>query len=72
MAKPATFMVSALPGVLGKMYPAGGFIDALRDARELRTITGFQGKLFSVFDDGTVHEFDLTARTFGPAIPYPF
>jgi len=25
-----------------------------------------------VFDDDTVHEFDLATRTFGAAIPYPF
>lgn len=72
MAKPNSFMVSALPGVLGKIYPIGGFIDALRDARELRGIAGFEGKLFSVFDDKTVHEFDFAARAFGPAIAYPF
>lgn len=70
--KPSQFLVSALPGVLGKSYLAGGFIEALRDARELRSIVGFEGKLFSVFDDGTVREFDLVARTFGAPIPYPF
>lgn len=70
--RPVSFMVSALPGILGKTYPAAGFIDALRDARELRGIAGFEGKLFAVFDDDTVHEFDFAGRQFGPAIPYPF
>lgn len=70
--KPVSFMVSVLPGVLGKAYPAGGFIDALRDARELRGIAGFEGKLFAASSEGSIHEFDFSARQFGPAVAYPF
>jgi len=72
MPKPVSFFVSALPGILGKVYAQTGFIDALRDAREMRGIAGFEGKLFAVMDDGLIREFDFAARQFTAPVAFPF
>jgi len=72
MSKPVRYLVSALPGVLGKAYDQAGLIDALRDAREMRGIAGFEGKLFAVMDDGLIREFDFAARQFTAPVAFPF
>jgi hypothetical protein len=71
MAKPRMHLVSATPGVLGRTVQGGELFDAIEIAARART-AGYEGKIFTVFDDNTIQEFVLATKAWSGVIPNPF
>lgn len=67
-ANPKSFVVSAMPGVVGKVFAADQLLDAVELAQRAQSL-GFEGRIVTVFDDETLRDFDLAGKGWGAELP---
>lgn len=61
---PRAVIVSAMPGVVGRAFPADQFLDAVELSARAKAL-GFEGKIVVAFDDDTMREFNPATKGFG-------
>jgi nitrogen fixation protein FixH len=71
MARHVKWIVSALPTVVGNAYNADQLFDALERAQQA-IAAGWEGKVYAMYDDGTVRLVNLATRQLGAPTAAPF
>ena len=61
-------IVSAMPGVVGKVFPADQLLDAVELAQRAKAL-GFEARIVTVFDDETLRDFDPAGKSWGAELP---